>query len=92
MPCAQVSLLLQFWVHCSGNDGVANCIAARVDTIEHGYFIDDNQLAQLRDLDLAWVPTFAPVQYQVDHAAALAASLCQASSSCWPSRWGWSPG
>jgi imidazolonepropionase-like amidohydrolase len=61
----------QTMVHCSGNDGVANCIAALVDTIEHGYFIDDNQLAQLRDLDLAWVPTFAPVQYQVDHAAAL---------------------
>jgi imidazolonepropionase-like amidohydrolase len=61
----------QTMVHCSGNDGVANCIAARVDSIEHGYFIDDDQLAQLRDLDLAWVPTFAPVQYQVDHAAAL---------------------
>lgn len=62
----------QTMVHCSGNDGVANCIAARVDTIEHGYFIDDDQLAQLRDRDLAWVPTFAPVQYQVDHATALA--------------------
>lgn len=61
----------QTMVHCSGHDGVANCIAARVDSIEHGYFIDDDQLAQLRDLDLAWVPTFAPVQYQVDHATAL---------------------
>lgn len=61
----------QTMVHCSGNDGVANCIAARVDSIEHGYFIDDDQLAQLRDLDLAWVPTFAPVQYQVDHASQL---------------------
>lgn len=61
----------QTMVHCSGNDGVANCIAARVDSIEHGYFIDDDQLAQLRDLDLAWVPTFAPVQYQWDHADAL---------------------
>lgn len=61
----------QTMVHCSGSDGVANCIAARVDTIEHGYFITDDQLAQLRDLDLAWVPTFAPVQYQVDHSAAL---------------------
>lgn len=61
----------QTMVHCSGTDGVANCIAARVDSIEHGYFINDDQLAQLRDLDLAWVPTFAPVQYQVDHADAL---------------------
>lgn len=57
----------QTMVHCSGHDGVANCIAARVDTIEHGYFIDDDQLARIRDTDMVWVPTFAPVQFQVDH-------------------------
>jgi imidazolonepropionase-like amidohydrolase len=61
----------QTMVHCSGNDGVANCIAAGVDSIEHGYFVDDDQLALLRDRDIAWVPTFAPVQFQVDQAAAL---------------------
>lgn len=61
----------QTMIHCSGHDGVANCIAARVDTIEHGFFIDDAQLAQLRDLDIAWVPTFAPVQFQLDHGVAL---------------------
>ena len=61
----------QTMVHCSGNDGVANCIAAQVDTIEHGYFIARDQLARLRDLDIAWVPTFAPVQFQVDHADSL---------------------
>ena len=79
IPAAELTLFAtaarthgkQTMVHCSGHDGVANCLVARVDTIEHGYFIDDTQLAQLRDLDLAWVPTFAPVQYQVDHAAAL---------------------
>ncbi|MBI2497389.1 MAG: amidohydrolase family protein, partial [Opitutae bacterium] len=61
----------QTMIHCSGHDGVANCLAARVDTIEHGFFIDEGQLARLRDLDIAWVPTFAPVQFQADHAAAL---------------------
>jgi len=61
----------QTMIHCSGHDGVANCIAARVDTIEHGFFIDEAQLAQLRDLDIAWVPTFAPVQFQVDKASQL---------------------
>lgn len=79
MPAAELTVFAeaaraagrQTMVHCSGHDGVANCIVARVDTIEHGYFIDEAQLAQLRDLDLAWVPTFAPVQYQVDHAAKL---------------------
>ncbi|GAB5559458.1 MAG: amidohydrolase family protein [Synoicihabitans sp.] len=53
-------------VHCSGNDGVDNCIAARVDTVEHGYFIDDDQLSRIRDADTVWVPTFAPVQFQID--------------------------
>ncbi len=57
--------------HASGNDGVGNCIAAGIDSIEHGFFIDDDQLAQMRDKDLAWVPTFAPVQFQVDKAASL---------------------
>ncbi len=61
----------QTFAHCSGNDGVNHCVAARVDTIEHGFFIDDTQLARLRDADLGWVPTFAPVQFQVDHAEAL---------------------
>lgn len=61
----------QTMIHCSGHDGVAACIAACVDTIEHGFFIDDDQLARLRDHDIAWVPTFAPVQFQVDRAPEL---------------------
>jgi len=58
-------------IHCSGHDGVQNCIAARVDTIEHGFFIDRDQLARLRDLDIAWVPTFAPVHFQWEQGKAL---------------------
>ena len=61
----------QTFAHCSGNDGVTNCVAARVDTIEHGFFVDDTQLAQMRDADIGWVPTFAPVQFQVDKAEQL---------------------
>ncbi|HVU35659.1 MAG TPA: amidohydrolase family protein [Opitutaceae bacterium] len=61
----------QTMVHCSGADGVENCLAARVDTIEHGFFVTDEQLARLRDLDVAWVPTFAPVRFQLDQADAL---------------------
>lgn len=56
----------QTMVHCSGRDGVAHCLDAKVDSIEHGYFIEDEQLARVRDLDLTWVPTFAPVQFQLD--------------------------
>jgi imidazolonepropionase-like amidohydrolase len=61
----------QTMVHCSGNEGVTNCLDAEVDSIEHGFFIDDTQLARLRDLGLAWVPTFAPVRFQLDHPEAI---------------------
>jgi len=39
-----------------------------VDSIEHGFFLRDDQLAKMRDRQIAWVPTFAPVQEQIDHA------------------------
>ncbi len=61
----------QTFAHCSGADGVDNCLAAGVDSIEHGFFVNEEQLARMRDRDIAWVPTFAPVQFQLDHAAAL---------------------
>lgn len=54
--------------HASGASGIANAIAGGVDTIEHGFFITADQLAQLRDRSIAWLPTFAPVQAQVTHA------------------------
>lgn len=58
------SLGRQTMVHCSGHDGVTACVAAGVDSVEHGFFVDHDQLAQMRDRDIAWVPTFAPVQFQ----------------------------
>lgn len=54
--------------HASGAPGVEQAIQGCVDTVEHGFFITDEQLARMRDLDMAWVPTFVPVQVQVDQA------------------------
>ena len=54
--------------HASGEVGVGQAIAGGVDTVEHGFFITDEQLARMRDQHVSWVPTFAPVQEQVDHA------------------------
>lgn len=51
--------------HASGAEGIENAIVGGVSTIEHGYFITRDQLARMRDLDIAWVPTFAPVHIQV---------------------------
>jgi imidazolonepropionase-like amidohydrolase len=59
------------FAHASGTDGIENCIQAEIGSIEHGFFVTDDQLARMRDLDIAWVPTFAPVQIQIDAAKEL---------------------
>lgn len=58
----------QVMAHASGEAGIAVAIAAGVDSIEHGYFITREQLSRMRDSGIAWVPTFVPVQVQVDEA------------------------
>jgi len=54
--------------HASGDVGVGYAIEGGVDTVEHGFFITDDQLARMRDQSISWVPTFTPVQEQLDHA------------------------
>jgi imidazolonepropionase-like amidohydrolase len=58
----------QTFAHASGDAGIDRVIEGGVDSVEHGFFIRDDQLARMRDRQIAWVPTFAPVQEQVDHA------------------------
>lgn len=58
----------QTLAHASGDTGIERAIDGGVDTIEHGFFLRDDQLARMRDRNIAWVPTFAPVQKQLDHA------------------------
>lgn len=58
----------QTFAHASGDTGIDRAIDGGVDSVEHGFFLREDQLARLRDRGIAWVPTFAPVQAQVDHA------------------------
>ena len=58
----------QTFAHASGTDGVENSIEGGVNTVEHGFFITEEQLTKMRDRRIAWVPTFAPVQLQIDRA------------------------
>lgn len=57
----------QTLAHASGDEGIERVIDGGVDSIEHGFFVRNDQLAKMRDRQIAWVPTFAPVQKQVDH-------------------------
>jgi imidazolonepropionase-like amidohydrolase len=59
----------QTFAHASGDLGIDRAIDGGVDSIEHGFFLRDDQLVKMRDQQVAWVPTFAPVQKQIDHAA-----------------------
>ena len=65
---AATALQKKVMAHASGDVGVGYAIEGGVDTVEHGFFITDDQLARMRDQSIAWVPTFTPVQEQVDHA------------------------
>jgi imidazolonepropionase-like amidohydrolase len=52
------------FAHCSGDKGLAVAVAAGVDAIEHGFFMSRATLAQMRDRQMAWTPTFGPVHFQ----------------------------
>jgi imidazolonepropionase-like amidohydrolase len=79
MPSEEVAALVraakdhgrQTFAHASGTPGVENSIQGGVITIEHGFFVTTDQLARMRDRQIGWVPTFAPVQLQIDRAADL---------------------
>jgi imidazolonepropionase-like amidohydrolase len=59
----------QTFAHASGDDGIEHVVESGVDSVEHGFFVRDDQLERMRDRRIAWVPTFAPVQIQLDNAA-----------------------
>jgi len=56
----------QTFAHASGTEGIENAIEGGVTTVEHGFFVTEDQLSRMRDREIAWVPTFAPVQLQID--------------------------
>ena len=79
MDIAEVSAIVQAaksygyqtFAHASGTEGVENSIEGGVTSVEHGFFITEDQLDRMRDRNIAWVPTFAPVQLQIDFAEQL---------------------
>jgi imidazolonepropionase-like amidohydrolase len=68
LSAAAKSFGKQTFAHASGDDGIERTIDGGVDSIEHGFFVRTDQLSKMRDRQIAWVPTFVPVQKQVDHA------------------------
>jgi len=58
----------QVFAHASGEDGIERAIEGGVDSIEHAFFIREDQLSKMRDKNIAWCPTFTPIQKQIDYA------------------------
>jgi imidazolonepropionase-like amidohydrolase len=54
----------QTFAHCSGQKGLAIAARAGIGSIEHGFFMDRETLAIMRDNQVAWTPTFCPVHFQ----------------------------
>lgn len=52
------------FAHCSGTAGLDVAIAAKVDSIEHGFFMTSDRVRAMADRRIAWTPTFAPVHFQ----------------------------
>lgn len=48
-------------VHCNGADNIKRSLEAGADSIEHGFFIDEDALHILKQAGAVWVPTFVAV-------------------------------
>lgn len=58
---------LKTFVHCSGEEALTLAVAAGVDSVEHGFFMTPAILREMAERQIAWVPTFIPVEFQYRH-------------------------
>lgn len=56
--------------HAQGTDGILNAVRGGIDSIEHGFFMDDNCIREMNDNGVYLVPTIAALRNIVDHADA----------------------
>ena len=59
---------LSVMAHASGEEGIRESVWGGVDTLEHGFFMQNEHLEEMLKRGTLWIPTFAPVQCQVDYA------------------------
>lgn len=67
--------------HCSGADGIDINLEARIDFIEHAYFIKPEQRTHLARSGQFWTPTFAPVYQQGNNDECGWSDVCRHSIS-----------
>lgn len=52
---------LPVMVHANSAEAVEMAVLAGADTIEHGYYLEEDQLSLMREKGTIWVPTLAPL-------------------------------
>lgn len=52
--------------HCNGAESIKNALLAGIASVEHGFFMDDDGLALLRETGAVWVPTAVTVANNLD--------------------------
>ncbi|MCR4431041.1 MAG: amidohydrolase family protein [Tepidanaerobacteraceae bacterium] len=52
---------LPVMVHANSSAAVKMAVAAGADTVEHGYFIDEEELHMMAERGTVWVPTLSPL-------------------------------
>ena len=53
-------------VHVNSKEGIAMAIKAKAHTIEHGYYITEEELYNMGNNDMIWVPTLSPLGNLLD--------------------------
>jgi imidazolonepropionase-like amidohydrolase len=56
---------LKVMAHASSDQAVTLAVKAGVDSVEHGYFVSQDNLKKMADKGIAWVPTVIPVAAQI---------------------------
>lgn len=51
---------LKVMAHCCGTENLEKALNAGVDSIEHGYFMTEELLYQMKEQGTVWVPTLVP--------------------------------
>jgi len=52
--------------HAQGTEGIKNAIRAGIDSIEHGFWLDDEAIEMMLENDVALVPTLAAVYHIIE--------------------------
>lgn len=61
LTAAAHDLSFAVMAHCNGAEAVKNAVIARVDSIEHGAYLDDDACHILAESDTVWVPTLSTI-------------------------------